>query len=308
MIKIYAPASIGNVSVGFDLLGVAIKPINGTLLGDCIQIKKSDNFKINIIGKFANQLPKKINQNIVWKAWKIFLKTTQKKKNVHITLEKNMPIGSGLGSSACSIVSSLHAMNVIFNNPLNDEQLLKIMGVLEGEISGSIHYDNVAPSYLGGMQLIINEMNIISQKIPIFEHWFWVVAWPGTKVSTEKARFILPKTYKKKTCIQHSKFLASFIHATYSMQEKLALYLLKDHIAEPYRKKLLPGFSNAKKNIIKIGALSCGISGSGPTLFAICKKLNIAEKVSKWLNNNYLQNKNGFVHICHLDTKGSRII
>lgn len=308
MIKIYAPASIGNINVGFDILGVAIKPIDGTLLGDIVTIKNSKKFNLIITGKFSYQLPKNIFKNIIWKAWKLFCKKIKKKINIKMILEKNMPIGSGLGSSACSIVSSLHAINIFCKKPLNNNQLLNLMGNLEGKISGGIHYDNVAPSYLGGMQLIINEMNIISQNIPTFKKWLWIIAWPGTKVSTEKSRSILPKKYKKNIFIKQNKYLANFIHASYTMQEKLAIKVLKDIIAEPYRINLLPKFKKSKKKIKKIGALKCGISGSGPSLFAICNNMHKAKKVKKWLKKNYLQNKKGFVHICNLDIKGSRII
>ncbi len=101
---------------------------------------------------------------------------------VAMTLEKNMPIGSGLGSSACSVVAALMAMNEHCGKPLNDTRLLALMGELEGRISGSIHYDNVAPCFLGGMQLMIEENDIISQQVPGFDEWLWVLAYPELKL------------------------------------------------------------------------------------------------------------------------------
>lgn len=109
---------------------------------------------------------------------------------VAMTLEKNMPIGSGLGSSACSVVAALVAMNEFCGKPLNETRILALMGEMEGRISGSIHYDNVAPCYLGGMQLMIEENGIISQQVPGFDEWLWVLAYPGIKVSTAEARAI----------------------------------------------------------------------------------------------------------------------
>lgn len=105
---------------------------------------------------------------------------------VAMTLEKNMPIGSGLGSSACSVVAALMAMNEHCGKPLNDTRLLALMGELEGRISGSIHYDNVAPCFLGGMQLMIEENDIISQQVPWFDEWLWVLAYPGLKSRRQK--------------------------------------------------------------------------------------------------------------------------
>ncbi|ACL30012.1 homoserine kinase [Buchnera aphidicola] len=308
MIKIYAPASIGNVGVGFDILGAAIIPINGSLLGDFVTVKLSNKFNLVNKGIFSNKLPKNTEQNIVWKCWLKFCNTIKRNIPVSIILEKNMPIGSGLGSSACSIVATLVAMNEFCDKPLNSKELLLLMGEVEGEISGSIHYDNVAPCYLGGLQLILEDSKIISQTIPNFKNWFWIVAWPGTKVPTAEARDILPKKYKKETCIKNSRYLAGFIHASYSQQPHLAARLMQDFIAEPYRIKLLPNYLYVKEKIKKIGAISSGISGSGPTIFSISDNINTAQKISAWLTENYLQNTTGFVHICFLDSKGVRKI
>ncbi|AWH90577.1 homoserine kinase [Buchnera aphidicola (Melanaphis sacchari)] len=308
MIKIYAPASIGNVGVGFDILGAAIIPINGVLLGDCVTINLSNKFQLFNKGIFSNKLPINKEQNIVWKCWFKFCKILKKNIPVSIILEKNMPIGSGLGSSACSIVATLVALNKICNNPLNAKELLLLMGEIEGEISGSIHYDNVAPCYSGGIQLILDDSNIISQKIPNFKNWLWIIAWPGIKVSTAEARKILPNQYSKEICIRNSRYLATFIHASYTKQSNLAAKYMKELIAEPYRSQLLPNFSNTKEKIKKIGAISCGISGSGPTIFAVSDNIETAKKISLWLTKNYLQNKTGFVHICNVDLKGARQI
>ncbi|WP_343192319.1 homoserine kinase [Buchnera aphidicola (Formosaphis micheliae)] len=308
MVKFFSPASIGNVGVGFDVLGLAISPIDGSFLGDSISIKASNKFQLINTGLFAHELPIDIKKNIVWKCWKHFCNMMGKKIPISIELEKNMPISSGLGSSACSIVSSTIAMKEFFNISLTQLELLIIMGKLEGEISGSIHYDNVAPCYLGGLQLIINEENNIHQSIPIFKEWIWIVAWPGIKLSTETSRSLLPLKYTKQVCIKHSQHLAGFIHATYTKQPNLAIQLMKDIIAEPYRIKIIPNFFNAKKILIELGALNCGISGSGPTLFAICNNMKSAKKIAQWLTKHYLQNQTGFVHICNVDILGTRKI
>lgn len=222
-----------------------------------------------------------------------------------MTLEKNMPIGSGLGSSACSIVAALDALNRFHGQPLNETELLALMGEMEGKISGGIHYDNVAPCYLGGVQLMLEELGIISQEIPCFDDWYWVMAYPGIKVSTAEAREILPSQYRRQDVIDHGRHLAGFIHACHSGQPELAAKMIKDVIAEPYREKLLPGFADARKYATSAGALATGISGSGPTLFSICKEQDVAERVARWLEQNYVQNEEGFVHVCRLDKQGS---
>ncbi|MCW5197729.1 homoserine kinase [Buchnera aphidicola] len=308
MIKIYAPASIGNLSVGFDILGAAIVPIQKKYLGDIVTIQFSKNFQLTNIGKFSQELPKSIYDNLTWKAWKIFCKTIKKKKNVHIILEKNLPISSGLGSSASSIVATLVALNTLFKKPLKKKKLIQLMGILEKDVSNEKHYDNVIPSYLGGIRLIIKKQNCISQNLPYFKNWFWVISWPGTKLSTSKSRSVLPNSYSKKDCIENSKNLSCFIHALHSKKSDLAASFMHDVIAEPYRKKLLKNFSLHKKNVKKIGSIAYGISGSGPTIFSICDNETTAEEVKKYFLKNYIQNKKGFSYICQIDSIGARKI
>ena len=137
---------------------------------------------------------------------------------------------------------------------------------------------------------MIEENDIISQQVPGFDEWLWVLAYPGIKVSTAEARAILPAQYRRQDCIAHGRHLAGFIHACYSRQPELAAKLMKDVIAEPYRERLLPGFRQARQAVAEIGAVASGISGSG------------------WLGKNYLQNQEGFVHICRLDTAGARVL
>ncbi|KOC87285.1 homoserine kinase [Winslowiella iniecta] len=306
MVKIYAPASIGNVSVGFDVLGAAVSPVDGSLLGDCVTVEAADSFSLVNEGRFVSKLPTNPQENIVYQCWARFCEAIGKQVPVAMKLEKNMPIGSGLGSSACSVVAGLMAMNEHCGKPLNDTELLALMGELEGRISGSVHYDNVAPCFLGGLQLMLEENGIISQDVPGFDNWLWVMAYPGIKVSTAEARAILPAQYRKEDCIKHGRYLAGFIHACHTQQPQLAAKLMKDVIAEPYRTKLLPGFAEARQAAQDIGALACGISGSGPTLFAVCDNTDTAQRMADWLSQHYLQNDEGFVHICRLDTAGAR--
>lgn len=308
MIKVYAPASIGNVSVGFDVLGAAVSPIDGSLLGDCVSIEAAETFSLENQGRFVSKLPKKMEHNIVYQCWELFCERLGKKLNVAMTLEKNMPIGSGLGSSACSVVAALMALNEFADKPFDQTALLGMMGELEGRISGSIHYDNVAPCYLGGLQLIIEQNGIISQPVPAFENWYWVMAYPGIKVSTAEARAILPDSYSRHDIVNHGRYLSGFIHACHTHQPELAVTMIKDVVAEPYRTQLLPGFAKAREHAKQIGALACGISGSGPTIFTICDDKKIAEEMVQYLQQHYIQNDEGFAHICRLDMAGARTI
>ena len=310
-LRIYAPASSANLSVGFDSLGAAISPIDGSLLGDVVQIEDCETaFELESAGYFVRKLPKEPQKNIVYQAYVLFSERLKLRggsvKNLRLTLEKNMPIGSGLGSSACSIVAALVALNKFHDEPFSKMELLEMMGELEGRISGSIHYDNVAPCYLGGLQLMTQSLGNICQTIPFFDEWYWVLAYPGVEVSTAEARAILPKNYTRQDMIQQARYLGSFVHACHTHQDILAATMMKDLIAEPYRENLRPNFADVRQGCKDLGALSVGISGSGPTMFAIAPDLEHAQKLVAYLEKEYLQNNEGFIHICKVDNQGAR--
>lgn len=311
-VEVFAPASIGNVSVGFDLLGAAIAPIDGSLLGDKVSVCHSETpFSLDCLGRFVDKLPSDPLDNIVYHCWQAFSRLCASKhinvKPLQMTLEKNMPIGSGLGSSACSIVAALCALNEFHQQPLSDHELLGLMGEMEGRISGTVHYDNVAPAFLGGLQLMIETPACISQAVPFFANWYWVMAYPGIEVSTAQARLAMPTTYRLDEVVDHSRHLAAFIHACHSKQADLASAMLIDIIAEPYRKGALADFDAVRETAQSMGALATGISGSGPTVFCVCHDKETAQRLSLWLKTHYVQNEQGFVHLCRLDEQGVKV-
>jgi len=309
----YAPASTANVSVGFDVLGGALTPINGDLFGDRVKISSGDvAFSLTCVGRYAHKLPTDFKLNIVYQCYLGYQEALKKLNKdilpVEMTLEKNLPVGSGLGSSSSSIVAALEALNAWHDYALDENSMLLLMGEMEGQISGSVHYDNVAPCYLGGMQLMINEGGVISQTLPSFKEWYWVVAYPGISISTSAARNILPAQYRLSEALTYGRRLGAFVHASHTNQPELAAKMLKDVIAEPYRSQLIPGFKEARLVAEQSGALAMGISGSGPTVFAVMTDLIQAQSLQHWLTENFLQNDEGFCHICRLDEQGARVL
>ena len=319
ILRAYAPASIGNVSLGFDLLGAALKPIDGSLLGDEVDIEVAEQFSLDVKGRFADKLPPDPNSNIVTRCYQHFVAVLEQQGHaksaipaVKMTLHKHLPIGSGLGSSASSIVAALHGLNQFFAEyfgkaPCTENELLLVMGELEGQISGSVHYDNVAPCFLGGLTLTAGQKEQVALKLPMFENWYWVSCYSGINVSTAAARDILPKQVAMADTIQFGRQLAVFIDALYRKDEKLAASMMLDVIAEPYRKSLLPKFDESRAFAEQHGALAFGISGSGPTVFAVCDNLDNAKIINQWLADNYIQNDTGFSHICQLDSSGATV-
>jgi homoserine kinase len=308
-LTVYAPASMGNVGVGFDLLGAALAPIDGSLLGDTVTITHADaGVHLQQQGVWAHKLPDSPQQNIVFQCAEFFLQRFAVKGGVSLILSKNLPVGSGLGSSASSVVAALFALNEFFGKPCNPQQLLALMGEFEGRISGSVHYDNVAPCYLGGMQLMLDLPQRICEPIPAFEQWYWVVAYPGISLSTAKMRALMPAQYERPVVIDFGRNLSAFVHASYRQDEALAIAVLKDVLAEPYRAPAIPGYEQARAALAELGMMTTGISGSGPTLFSICRDLPTAELAKDWLEQHYLTETGGFSHICRLDNLGARVL
>jgi homoserine kinase len=308
-LTVYAPASMGNVGVGFDLLGAALAPIDGSLLGDRVMISAAaSGVEYSQTGEWAHKLPSDGKDNIVYQCAEFFLDKLQRQDGVTVCLEKNLPVGSGLGSSASSVVAALYALNEHFGRPFNQQALLALMGEFEGKISGSVHYDNVAPCYLGGMQLMLNSRDQACAAIPSFDNWYWVVAYPGISLSTAKMRELLPQQYDKSVAIDFGRYLSAFVHASYQQDAALAIEMLKDVLAEPYRASAIPGYTEARSALAELGMLTSGISGSGPTLFSVTDDLATAEKAKNWLMQHYISEQGGFAHVCKLDKLGTRCV
>ena len=310
--RAYAPASAANLSVGFDLLGVALKPLSGAVLGDEILISEAgpgSGCRIEVTGRYAAHLPADPRSNIVSDACLLYAEALQARglrmKDVFMSLSKNLPVCSGLGSSAASVVAAVIALDALHGRTLGEESCLDLMARLEGKISGSIHYDNVAPCYFGGLQLIVGENGVISRTLPDFDGWYWVSCFPGVKVSTSAARAILPDSYSRRDAITYGRHLASFVDACHRGDAAVAASCLTDVIAEPYRAELIPGFAEARARGAALGALATGISGSGSSIFSIFTDLESARKMQVYLEREFIANEDGFCHICRPDRRGA---
>ncbi|GAA5216750.1 homoserine kinase [Corallincola platygyrae] len=314
-LTVYAPASIGNLSVGFDILGAALSPVDGALLGDSVTIEQSEHgdFALNCVGRFVDKLPTDPKQNIIYDCYLAFRREMAEigrtdEVAVSMTLEKHLPIGSGLGSSASSIVAAFYALNEHYGRPFDEAKLLAMMGELEGQISGSIHYDNVAPCYLGGIQLMLEKEGRISESLPVIDDWHIVSTYPGISISTAEARAILPNHYSRADIIDHGRHLGTFIHALYRGDGELAAESIRDVVAEPYRKQLIPGFDEMREQMMAQGALAVGISGSGPSVFVITDSQQKAEAMHRWMQQHFIRNDRGFSHVCRIDSLGTRVL
>jgi homoserine kinase len=180
-----------------------------------------------------------------------------------------------------------------------------MMGEMEAQISGSLHYDNIAPCFLGGLQLMTDDSHI-SQSLPWFNDWYIVIANPGTNILTKEARDAIPRSIELTQATKYAQNLASFVQALYRQDKESVAHHLKDIIAEPYRYKLMPNFKQHKAKLLQLGANAMGISGSGPTIFAVCPNRDIADRAHHYLQNQYNENERAFSYVCKLNQQGAQ--
>ena len=308
--RYYAPASTGNVSVGFDLLGAAFEPVNGELFGDVLDILgEAEELSLDIVGRYLHQLPQNSNDNLVLSCFYAFeQKLGRRLPRLALRLHKNLPVGSGLGSSACSIVVACYAFNDYFGRPLSEAELLRLMAEAEGGVSGSVHFDNVAPSYLGGLQLMLPQSPRVCRSLPWFEHWRVVLSYPGTVLSTKAARAVLPQQLTLAHSIAFAGMLSRFVSALYTADEAEAVSALQDLIAEQPRTALLPELPAIRAALSEQGILHLGISGAGPTLFALCASEAQAQLAADYLSRHYEKNQDATTQICRLSLAGARAL
>lgn len=308
--RYYAPASTGNFSVGFDLLGAAFEPVNGELFGDVLDIcAEQAELSLEIVGRYLHQLPAANTDNLVLSCFYAFeQKLGRTLPRLALRLHKNLPVGSGLGSSACSIVVACYAFNDYFGNPLSEAELLQLMAQAEGGVSGSVHYDNVAPSYFGGLQLMLPQSPRICRTLPWFEHWRVVLSYPGTVLSTKAARAVLPQQLSLSHSIAFAGMLGRFVSALYASDEADAAAALQDLVAEPARTPLIPELPSLRAALMAEGVLHVGISGAGPTLFALCRNEAQAQLAADYLSRHYEKNQDATTQICRLSLAGARTL
>lgn len=303
-IKIFCPASVANVSCGFDVLGFCL---NG--IGDEIIIRKSSNKGLNISRITGAKLPFDPKKNVATIAASAILKNFNLDYGFDFEIKKNIKPGSGIGSSAASAVGAVYGINKLIGNPFKRNELIKF--ALEGEkfASKAEHADNIAPALFGGFTLVRSNKTLDVIKLPYPKMLYVTILHPEIELKTAHARSILKKSIPLNDFIKQSGNLAALISALYTNDYNLISRSLKDYIIEPHRSKLIPQFDLLKKTAISSGALGSGISGSGPSIFALSKGIKIAKNVGKEMKGviSKLPIKHK-VYISKIDQNGVKII
>jgi len=261
----FAPASVGNVAVGFDILGHTV-----AALGDRVTVTRREQPGVSIrsITGVVLDLPLAAEKNTAGMAALALQRELGLPYGFDLDVVKGIPLGSGLGGSAASAVAAVVAAAALVDRPLDRTQLLKFAMQGEAVASGSVHVDNIAPSLFGGLVLTVGVDNPHVKQIPVPESVRCVLVHPHMVLATREARAILGKTITLSDSIWQQANLAGFLAGCFTSDLPLIRESLLDVIIEPQRQVLIPGFAGVKKAALDAGALGCSISGAGPTVFA----------------------------------------
>ncbi|MDT0649767.1 homoserine kinase [Autumnicola edwardsiae] len=303
-IRIFAPATVANLSCGFDVLGCCLNTV-----GDEMLIRKNDLGEVRITKLTGQDLPLETDQNVAGVAVKSLLGELGSKQGFDIEIYKKIKAGSGIGSSAASSAGAVFAVNELLKKPFSKKELIPF--AMEGErlASGNAHADNVAPALLGGFSLVKSYDPLEVLSLPSPSELRMVVLHPLIEIKTKDSRSIIKQSVSLKKAISQWGNLGAFISALYTEDYELLGRSLKDEVVEPIRSILIPYFDDLKMVVMQKGALGFGISGSGPSVFALCKGNENAQNVEAAINEFYKSKAIAFeLHLSEINTEGIKIL
>ncbi len=303
-VHIFVPATIANLSCGFDVLGACLDTI-----GDEMKISLTDTSEIRITKIEGAKLPYDVDKNVAGVAVMALLKAYKKKIGVDIEIYKNIKAGSGIGSSAASSAGAVWGVNYLLGNPFSILELVAF--AMEGEklASGNAHADNVAPALFGGFTLVRSYAPLDIISLPVPKELIATVIHPQIEVKTADARAVIKQNVSLQKAIQQWGNIGGLVSGLFMNDYDLISRSLEDVIIEPLRSILIPSFNEVKNMANKSGALGCGISGSGPSIFTLNKGMKTAKKVADAMENEYQKTGLDFdIHISKINTTGIKII
>lgn len=303
-IKIFSPATVANVSCGFDILGFCLDSI-----GDEMIIRKVNKKGIHITKIEGYDLPFEADKNVAGVSALALYNEANPDCGFEIEIYKHIKPGSGIGSSSASASGSVFAINKLLGKPFNKTQLTYFAMQGEKLASQSEHADNVAPGIFGGFTLVKSLKPLEVLEIPTPNDLFATIIHPQIEIKTAESRAILPKEIPMQDAIKQWANVGSLIHGLHTSDYDLISRSLKDVVVEPHRSKLIPYFNDVKTKVLNAGALGCGISGSGPSIFALSKGIETAEKVESAMRNVYSKTDIVFeTYVSKINTEGIRIM
>jgi homoserine kinase len=286
-LKVFAPASVANLAVGFDILGLALEAPGDEII---VRFKPEPGLAITKIT--GGKLPLDVEKNTAGvAALRLLEHLGEQERGIEMEIHKKMPFGSGLGSSSASAAGAVVAVNELLKRPLERRELLKFAVMGEQAADGAWHADNVAPALLGGILLIRDNATLDFHRLPVPRGLYVSVVYPHVQVLTREARAILSTQLSLASHIQQNGNLGGLIIGLYTSDFELIRRSLKDNIIEPQRAGLIPHFHEVQSAALTCGALGCSISGAGPSIFALSANSLIAEEAGKAMHQVFAKNK-----------------
>ena len=272
--RAFAPGGIGNLGPGLDILGCAV-----TGPGDAVQVSRNDGRGVRVLDAGHPDLPSDADRNAAAiAATEVLRRAGALDVGVDLRIEKGLPLAGGQGGSAASAVAGAVATNALLGNPLSRGDLLRAALVAEERLSGR-HIDNLAPSLFGGILLIRSIEPLDFDRLPAPPALRIVLVHPAMRLRTVHARAVLPETIDRTTALAQATAVAAMVAAFCLGDVSRLRGAVEDHIAEPARASLLPGFGDVKRAALAAGALGCSISGGGPSTFALTDSTETAGAV-----------------------------
>ncbi len=303
-IRVFCPATVANISCGFDVLGLALETV-----GDGMVVRKTTHPGIRITKVVGQELPLEAEKNVAGVAGLALLENLGYQEGFEIEIHKKIKPGSGIGSSAASAAGAVWAINYLLDTPLNRTELVNLAMQGEKLASNVAHADNVAPAIFGGFTLVrsYHPLDIVS--IPAPKALYATVIHPQIEIKTADSRKILKTNITLAQGIQQWGNLGGLVAGLYTHDYELIGRSLEDHIVEPIRSILIPEFKTVKEEVKKAGALGSGISGSGPSIFALSKGEKTAQRVAQTMKDIYETTGLDFdIHVSPIGTEGVKLI
>ena len=303
-IEVFCPGSVANISCGFDVLGFCLEPV-----GDLMKVTKTDKPGITIGSIKGQDLPKDPLKNVASIAAMELLEAHPSSFGFQIDIEKRIKPGSGIGSSAASAAGAVYAINELLGKPYSRNELVQFAMAGEALASGAAHADNLAPVLLGGFTLVRSNKSLDIIKLPSPPDLVATVIHPKIELKTIHSRAILKNTVPLDKAIQQWGNLGAFVSALYTNDYDLLSRSMKDKVIEPYRAMLIPKFHEVKAAALQAGALGSGISGSGPSIYALSKGMNIAKQVGEAMKKQFDDLELEYeVHLSKINNEGIKIV
>lgn len=303
-IRIFSPATVSNVSCGYDVLGFCLASV-----GDEMVIRKTTERGLTITKIEGANLPFEATRNVAGVSALAMLDKLNPDCGFEIEIYKNIKPGSGIGSSSASASGSVFGINELLGKPCTKTELTAF--AMKGEVlaSGNEHADNLAPCIFGGFTLVKSLDPLRILELPTPPELFATVIHPQIEIKTSEARALLPREIPLSNAIEQWANMGSLVHGLHTSDYDLISSSLKDVIVEPYRKKLIPYFEAIKSAALNAGALGVGISGSGPSIFALSKGEAVADTVAESMFAVYRKSNLDFnIHISPINQQGVKII